>query len=95
MTRFRLPHAQKRIIDTKLAISGTKINLLSHYIAFPSGSMEMEAAPLYRNQVDNCFRPDVLRRPGFHWPLTTEYYMELAIEALDGLGYFDVSTSGT
>ncbi|PKM52554.1 MAG: hypothetical protein CVV02_00005, partial [Firmicutes bacterium HGW-Firmicutes-7] len=49
-----------------------------------------EATQLYRVTIDNKFTSNILLRLGFRWPITTEEYIKKSIEAVDGLGFFDV-----
>ena len=45
--------------------------------------------PIYELGRTNEFTTEVLYRLSFKWPMTSEVYIQKAIEALDGLGFFD------
>ena len=45
---------------------------------------------VYPIDPDNRFTTEVLYRIGHSWPITNETYMHKSIQALDGLGFFDI-----
>ena len=46
--------------------------------------------PVYRLGTSNQFTTEVLYRLDFVWPMTSEFYIKKAVEALDSLGFFDI-----
>ena len=46
--------------------------------------------PIYPLGISNQFTTEVLYRLNFVWPMTSEYYIKKAVEALDSLGFFDI-----
>ncbi|TWH51680.1 non-ribosomal peptide synthetase [Sporomusa sp. KB1] len=59
---------------------------LTGILAYQENSTEK---PVYGLGRTNEFTTEVLYRLNFKWPLTSEVYIKKAIEALDGLGFFD------
>ncbi len=46
--------------------------------------------PVYRLGTSNQFTTEVLYRLDFVWPMTSEFYIKKAVEALDSLVFFDI-----
>ena len=46
--------------------------------------------PVYGLGTSNQFTTEVLYRLNFVWPVTSEFYIKKAVEALDSLGFFDI-----
>ena len=45
--------------------------------------------PIYPLGISNQFTTEVLYRLNFVWPVTSEFYIKKAVEALDSLGFFE------
>lgn len=66
------------------------VKYLVGILAYQKGA---EAEQIYKIAADNSFTSNTLIRLGFKWPITSEDYIKRAIEAIDGLGYFDIVSS--
>ena len=63
------------------------VSALTGLLAYQQNDTEK---PIYGVGRSNEFTTEVLYRLNFKWPMTAEVFIEKAIEALDGLGFFDV-----
>ncbi|SMC86734.1 non-ribosomal peptide synthetase [Sporomusa malonica] len=65
----------------------TIMSALTGILAYQENDTEK---PVYGVGSTNQFTTEVLYRLNFVWPVTSEFYIKMAIEALDSLGFFDV-----
>lgn len=65
--------------------SGQKSDTLLGLIAYKSSDKTIR----YEIGADNRFTTEVLYRMGYKWPITDDAYLRNAIEALDGLDFFE------
>ena len=56
-------------------------------IAYRSGEHDAQVITFPKN---NRYTMQVLYRMGYQWPVTTPEYLERFIEALNGLGFFEI-----
>jgi len=59
---------------------------VSGLIAYQSGD---SGDRTYMLDADNRFTTEVLYRAGFKWPITGDSYLQGAVRALEGLGFFE------
>jgi hypothetical protein len=65
----------------------TIMSALTGILAYQENDTEK---PVYALGSSNQFTTEILYRLNFVWPVTSEFYIKNAIEALDSLGFFDV-----
>ena len=65
----------------------TIMSALTGILAYQENDTEK---PVYVLGSSNRFTTEVLYRLNFVWPVTSEFYIKKAIEALDSLGFFDL-----
>ncbi|MEG0681463.1 MAG: amino acid adenylation domain-containing protein [Eubacterium sp.] len=62
-----------------------KAKALTTLLAYENMDIRRKIEPI---ATDNTYTTQVLYRLGFEWPMTSRYYMEQFLNALDGLGFF-------
>ncbi|MCL2005147.1 MAG: amino acid adenylation domain-containing protein [Planctomycetaceae bacterium] len=63
-----------------------KAEHLTSMIAYMNRAQGQRTAVL---KTENTYTSQILRRLGFHWPITTDEYLDRFIAGLDSLGFFD------
>ena len=69
-----------------------KVELLTSLLAYHTGAGKTERVMI---KMSREYTYQVLYRLGFVWPTITEAYFRSLINALEGLGYFDITAAGT
>lgn len=68
-----------------------KVGLLTSLLAYHTGAGKTERVMIKMNRE---YTNQVLYRLGFVWPTITEEYIRSIMNALKGLGYFDIMPTG-